>query len=391
MNRLLTGSRNGRQLCLFDNPKVAMQLDDLLWCNSFDRQSSSLHALALHSSKIKPGIAQVLIEQYSQPGEIVLDPFAGSGTIPLETLLSERQAWASDLNPYGWALTQGKLAAPRSDRLALQQAATLMDQVEQQAAGVDLAQIPSWIHDFFHPDTLRETIAAFQVFQTHPFFTACLLGILHHVSASGLSYPTRPESPFLRRSTYPPEAFPQLYAYRDVRSRLIAKIRRTYRNHCLPPTWDQRQYQVWQANCQQLSIAAGSVDAIITQPPHTSAFNYVRDHRLRLWFLGQEHWQPIDDSLISGGKLYLAQMSLCLQEMARVLPRDRPCILVTSDLEQHGKRRGTAELLANLATEQQFIVEMIYDNYPQILSRSATKAIPVTRILVLRKSQASVT
>lgn len=346
-------------------------------------------------------MAQALIDLYSNPGDIVFDPFSGSGVISFEAAIADRGAWANDLNPYACAITQGKLQAPRSERVAIQQAMPMLDAIAQVAATVDLEQVPAWVREFFHPDTLRETIAAFQVLQPNRFLTACLVGILHHVRPGFLSYPTNLQAPYLRRATYPPEQFPHLYGYRDVRSRLIAKIKRAYRRHRLPSTWEQRRYQVWQTSSMDLPIPDNAVDAIITSPPYPGALEYIRDHRLRLWFLGYADWKALGTSLISNPKLYLSQMQVCLQEMARVLKRDRYCILIVGDVEQHGKLLGTAEQLAESAvagSQARFAVETIYDVYSpprrtakQLplatakLSRSSLKATRFERILVLRK------
>jgi hypothetical protein len=383
--------REGRQLCLFENPETANRLDALLWCHSFDRQESSLHTLAPYATKLNTSLVQVLIDLYSQPGEIVLDPFAGSGVVALEAALAERQAWANDANPYAAAIVRGKLAAPRSERAATQSMSDLLNQIEQTARTIGLDLVPEWIHDFFHPDTLREIGAAVQILQPQqPFLTACLLGILHHVLPGHLSYPCNQQAPYLRRGTYPAEQFPHLYAYRDVRSRLLAKVKRVYRHHGLPCNWEQRRYQVWQTSAMKLAIATESVDAIISQPPHSGAIESVRDQRLRLWWLGWQDWKALEAGLISSGKSYRTQLSTCLQELVRVLKPNRHCVFVLTDVQQHGKIRGTAELLADLAvtaTERQFVVETIYDHCPpqRHRSQSSLKPMKFDRILVLRK------
>lgn len=390
---MLTSAKDGRQLCLFEDRQAATQLNNWLWCQSFDRQESTLQSLAPYAHRANPGLVRSLIELYSQPSEIVLDPFAGSGTVAFEAAGLDRTAWASDASPYACAIALGKLAAPRSERVAMQQAVGFLAAIDAIAPSVNLETIPSWVQDFFHPQTLREIRAASEVLQQQPngFLAACLLGILHHVLPGFLSYPTRSEAPYLRRATYPPEQFPHLYTYRDLRSRLLAKVKRSYRKHGLPASWEQRQYRVWQQNCGALTIADASVDAIVTAPPHSDAFEVLRNHRLRLWFLGVTEWQPIESEFISSGKNYSIQLSACLAEMARVLKPDRPCVLVVGDVSQHGKTRGVAQSLGSLAEQsQRWQIETIYDNLPDNLvgappSRSTRKAVKFDQILVLRK------
>ena len=123
---MLTSVREGRQLCLFENLEAATQLDELLWCRSFDRQESTLHQLSIYAHRMPSSMAQALIDLYSQPGDVVLDPFSGSGVVPFEAAVSERCAWANDVNPYAHMLTRGKLEAPRSERAALQHLCDLL-------------------------------------------------------------------------------------------------------------------------------------------------------------------------------------------------------------------------------------------------------------------------
>lgn len=46
-----------------------------------------LHSLCSYQGKLKPAIAHFLVKNFSSPGETILDPMSGSGSIPLEALL----------------------------------------------------------------------------------------------------------------------------------------------------------------------------------------------------------------------------------------------------------------------------------------------------------------
>ncbi len=322
--------REYKQLSLFEDWDQSPKLDSSLWSGSFNSRESSLQQLSPYVGKLKSGMAKVLIDLYSKPGDIVLDPFSGSGVVPLEAALYQRQAWTNDLSPYAYVVTRGKLESPKSEMIAIQQASRLLDMVEQLAASVDVASVPEWVRAFFHPDTLGEIIVAFQLLkqQENYFLTACMLGILHHVRPGFLSYPASHLVPYLRKNKYPPEQFPEMYGYRDLRSRLLAKVRRAYRRHFIPESWQQRQYQVWQTNSMNLPVKEESVDVIISSPPYFGALDYARDNRLRLWFLGCENWKELDSSLTSSSKVYLSQMAVCLKEMERILKPGHYCVLV---------------------------------------------------------------
>jgi SAM-dependent methyltransferase len=293
-------------------------------------------------------------------------------------------------------LTRGKLEAPDSKATAMQRANELVDIVEQEAPSVDLSSVPEWVREFFHPDTLREVLAAFQILRQWEdnFLIACLLGILHHVRPGFLSHPASHLVPYLRKSKYPPDEFPEMYKYRDLRSRLLAKVKRAYRRHQLPIDWKQRHFKVWQENAMDLPIDNDSVNAIISSPPYFGALDYARDNRLRLWFLGCEDWKTLDASLTASTKVYLPQMSVCLKEMHRVLRPGGYCVLVLGDVDRDGKTRRTAEILADEAiriTNDQFVLDTIYDDRipDERRSRRKTKTTRFERILVMQKVKAS--
>jgi DNA modification methylase len=384
-----------RQLYLFteDEQETIPELDARLWRGSFNSRESTLQQLSPYVGKLKSGMVRVLLSLYSQPGDVVLDPFCGSGVVPLKAVLAGRRAWANDLSPYAYVLTRGKLEAPGSERIALERAREVADRVEQEAPQTDLAKIPEWVQEFFHPDTLREIIVAFQILRQREdsFLTACLLGILHHVRPGFLSYPASHLVPYLRKAKYPPDEYPQMYAYRDLRSRLLAKVKRAYRCHMLPVNWEKREFRVWQTNAMNLPINNETVNTIISSPPYFGALDYARDNRLRLWFLGCENWKELDASLTASNKVYIPQISECLREMDRVLKPGSYCVLVLGDVERNGKTRRTAEILAELAIEMsegKFIVETIYDDYipDDRRSRRKTKTTKFERILVMQKT-----
>jgi SAM-dependent methyltransferase len=373
-----------------NNPEP--QLDPLMWHGSFNGRESTLQQLSPYVGKLKSGMVRVLLDRFSQPGQVVLDPFCGSGVVPLEAALAGRVAWANDLSPYAYVLTQAKLAAPADLTTALEHALDLLAAVEQTAPGVDINAVPEWVRSFFHPDTLREILAAFRLLHAREdyFLMGCLLGILHHQRPGFLSFPSSHLVPYVRVNMFPPEKYPELYAYRDLRSRLIAKVRRAYKRPALPPDWSQRQYHLWRTNAMELPIDAASVDTIISSPPYFGALDYARDNRLRLWFLGCADWKQLDQSLTANRKVYIPQITHCLREMERALRPGGYCVLVLGDVERDGRLDHTAEILrdtAIAATDGRLIFDLICDdNIPdERRTRRRTRTTKVERILVMHK------
>lgn len=382
-----------RQLYLLEEENVN-RLDARLWHGSFNARESSLQQLSPYVGKLKSGMVRVLLNLYSNPGDKVLDPFSGSGVVPLEAVLADRKAYANDLSPYAYTLTRGKLATPEKEKIALAEVNELLDQVDKFTPSEDLSSVPEWIKEFYHPDTLKEIIVAFRLLKESDnyFLTSCLLGILHHVRPGFLSYPASHLVPYLRKSKYPPDKYPKMYVYRDLRSRLVAKVKRAYHRAMLPVSWESREYKVWQVNSMKLPLQDEEIDTVISSPPYFGALDYARDNRLRLWFLGCHNWRELDANLTANKKVYLPQMSDCIAEMYRVLKSGGYCVLVLGDVERDGKTHRTAEILAEVAkkiTNNGFSVETIYDDVipDERRSRRQTKTTKFERILVLQKTQ----
>lgn len=61
-----------------------------------------------------PRVVRNLIELYSKPGDLVLDPLVGGGTTPVECMLTGRNSISSDINPGAISITRNRLDLPKS-------------------------------------------------------------------------------------------------------------------------------------------------------------------------------------------------------------------------------------------------------------------------------------
>lgn len=87
------------------------------WLKVGERASHYLHP---YPAKLLPHIAHFFLANRSLvgPHEVVLDPFGGSGTVALETILSGRNALYADANPLGRLITAVKTRSIESASLA---------------------------------------------------------------------------------------------------------------------------------------------------------------------------------------------------------------------------------------------------------------------------------
>lgn len=217
----------------FTQTSLALMKENGHWNGSFNGRESPLHQLAPYIGKLKSGMAHALLETFTKPKQWVCDPFAGSGVVPLEALLMKRRAVANDLSVYAYTMTLGKLTAEAELDSALKRSSKLIAYVGKHAHKHDLHDVDYWVRAFFHPETLKETLAAFDYAKKRKdyFLSACLCGILHHQRPGFLSYPSSHLVPYLRTKLFPPEQFSELYEYRSLPNRIEAKVKRVYRRH----------------------------------------------------------------------------------------------------------------------------------------------------------------
>jgi DNA modification methylase len=345
-----------------------------------------LHQLAPYIGKLKPVIARELLSRFTAQGDVVLDCFSGSGTIPLEALLLRRRVLAFDSNPYAVTLTRAKLEAPlsvESARRRLKQRLAA-SQMRPKYAKQD---IPEWVRKFFHPETLQNALrfADECLERDDQFLLACLLSILHHQRPGFLSFPSSHLVPYLRDRKFPRNKHPEMYAERALEPRLSAKVERTFRER---NAFDRGGLiQVGQAHVDEL-VLDREVDAIVTSPPYMNALDYVRDNRLRMWFLdrGTADYspEPTEKQMQSD-----AIMSAFARNALRHLRKGGRCVLIVGEtvlrkrVKSHPAERALAILERECPTLR--LEHLIEDEIPDVRrSRKAGAATKRELILILR-------
>jgi hypothetical protein len=75
------------------------------------------HDVYRYPARLSPDFVAGVIEAFSSPGEVILDPFVGGGTTAVEALASGRRFIGFDVNPVAIALTAGKTTPLRPSLL----------------------------------------------------------------------------------------------------------------------------------------------------------------------------------------------------------------------------------------------------------------------------------
>ena len=245
------------------------------------------HSLCSYPGKLKPAIANHLVQTFVPKDGRILDTFAGVGTIPFEAALAGKHAYGFEISPAAFAIASAKVSRP-----TFLGCTTVIETVEDfikshSTTDAELAEVNHLgfngkIAEYYESQTLSEIILARRYFQVHPpetsegqFVFASLLHILHGNRPYALSRRSHPLTPY--KPTGP-------YEYRSLIDRLHAKVERGL-NEGLPMNFRpgkiffQDATSWWPREVDQL-------DAVITSPPFFDSTRFYLANWLRLWFSG---------------------------------------------------------------------------------------------------------
>ena len=333
-------------------PRIAIEPEwkaqQRLWGHPF-------HPMCSYLASFPAALAHAFISRYSRPGDVVLDPFSGRGTTPLQASAEGRIGVGNDLNPFAHLLTASKIepasaseARTRLARLRLAWPAVAAAWKERsatmQADPVGGPEpVPTEVAIAFHPRTFAQVLylrdALDLADRVDRFLAAAITGILHGKSASYLSdlmpntfsMAPRYVRDFAARTSFRP-------AERDVFDCLSAKLDRLYRAP-LPSgpgislLGDARSAG---ARARIALRARGLPDRarlVVTSPPYLRVVKYGYYNWLRAWFL-REDPRAIDAALDDAHHRapYLVFLREVLHGLRPALTDDAIVVLVIGDV-----------------------------------------------------------
>ena len=249
-----------------------------------------LHSLCSYQGKLKPALAHFLVKEFSNKGDIILDPLSGAGTIPLECMLQGRQAISNDIQELGYILSLAKVSMA-NPKAVLKTLSKIISYIEKNKELVDVNAYNNFgfngkIPEYFHPETLKELLAARSYLKENPcndtdcaIVYSCLFHILHGNRPYALSRRSHPVTPFKPQGEF---------EYRALSTRLTSKVMRSLEN-----TSDSElklKGKAYLGSFDDLCISK-KVDAIITSPPFAASTRFYSSNWMRLWMAG---WEPDD-------------------------------------------------------------------------------------------------
>jgi DNA modification methylase len=343
-----------------------------------------LHSISPYVGRIKPAFAHWLIKSSSKSGDVVLDPFCGIGTVPLEADIMKRKGIGVDLNPYAALIAKSKF-----DRKPIEEHIEFLKNVKLNTKKIDLSKIDPYIRQFFHDETLKEILALKEILikENRTFLLGCLMGILHgnrpgYLSAwTGCIIPMAPRKPghkgFIAERDIP--------EYRAVIPRMAAKVKRMYMNKFPLKT----NSNIFECDTRKLPLQDNGVDVIVCSPPYYHTLDYVGSNRLRLAILGfnEEKREKLKETLIQQRQTYLEEMKKVGKEIHRVMKPNSHILFVLGDVHTSTYTINTAKDIGELYQELGFEqIDIIDDVLPRnkCAVQNGNHKLKKDRILILK-------
>lgn len=327
------------------------------------------HNIHRYSGKFIPQIAARAIGILTEPNELILDPYCGSGTSLLEAAVLGRQAIGIDLSPLATLIATTKVTPISSKQLfALQfqlsewlgsfETHSQLDLFDLTPAAAEIKAAVTndkrgadpWYMKWFHRDILYDLLLIDHAIQR---LTDDRLRNVARVAFSDI----------LRKSSQAHSGYPNVMfdknagkRKRPIKPFLVSLERIAEMVASLETSKaDWNRIRVKLGNNTALTLKDHSVDAVISHPPYIGSIPYAEYGALSLKWLGFD--AKILDKQLTGGNRQTADVvarfrsgyTQMLLESARVLRPGRYMFLMVGNPVVKGKKIDLAEMTVELA------------------------------------------
>lgn len=261
------------------------------------------HGYHRYPAKFIPQLVERLIVEYSTPGDLVADPFLGSGTSGVEALRLGRRFWGADINPVSVLISQAKCAAipPHELEMAWSEVSLQLARVphvgrrpltaDEKAiiSAIDIARAsPEERLTYWFPaphrgalDQLLQTLLSLPAGSVRTFFLCAFSNILRGCSI-WLSGSTKPQKDLGKLLSDPVGAF-----YKQVRD--MSRRNRLYWGDLACSAWGSvpppGAVTLAVEDARHLPLEGGTLDLLVTSPPYATCYQYIELHQLTQLFL----------------------------------------------------------------------------------------------------------
>lgn len=321
---------------------------------------SLTHGAHPYPAKFIPEIPRRLVQCLSEPGDVVVDPMCGSGTVLVEASALGRPAVGIDINPVAVLASRAKttpIGAPTVDELEhlLAQLGEVQRALRSGSSVATDLVAPSALPSFRHREKWFSDQALGELGYAKAAIAQCR-GSARTLGRCALS------AVIVEVSNQESEtrwcAKTRLMAPGQVLGRLATRLRHLVTASVDYSQCDPEPVVVLEGDARGLAVADSSVQLVVTSPPYANTHDYYLYHKLRLFWLDREVG-PVQSSEIGSRNrhsdkgepigTYLAEMGEVLAEIARVLVPGGRAAIVVGDAVVRGEFFAMDELFVAAA------------------------------------------
>lgn len=346
------------------------KLNAINWDEKFEDTKYLTHNFHPYFAKFSPQLPNQLIQHFTSPQDVVLDPFCGSGTTLVESCVLERNCIGVDRNPLACLIAKVKTTSIPADRLV--NIKSFLIELEADINRLyGQTQLANEKLTNGKGDTIKYEMPVFP--NRDYWFSGHVLKELSVIKAHLLRVDDEDLKNFLR------VAFSRIITsvsnqYSESRyCRIDKKIRHKEPFERFRSTVDimkkgladfsEKRKSVWsivfsEDTRSMASVNDSTVDFVVTSPPYLNAWDYNLYQRFRFFWLDLDpsdfrsneigaHLQHYNKQ--DGVQKYRNDMSLCIRQISRVLRDHKYVCIVNSSATIHKKFVDTDKIIVEEA------------------------------------------
>ncbi|GAB2449527.1 adenine-specific DNA methylase [Conyzicola lurida] len=274
-----------------------------------------IHQIFRFPAKFHPPAVDALIERFTQPGQTILDPFCGSGTLLVEAAIAGRNSVGSDVDPLAVAISKAKISSYRTAELQKSfadaadqtRAWERTDERYKSLAFADISaseasaeqselwvpEIPKLDHWFrrYVVSDLARIRAWIAQHQTDPEIQELLLVVFGSIIRNSSNADPVPVSGLeVTAHMLRKDAAGRVVNPFALFRKALKKTEKAVMSFSALRAATEVTADVKLRDAQQLGDL-NDIDAIITSPPYQNAVDYYRRHQLEMFWLGHTESQ----------------------------------------------------------------------------------------------------
>ena len=284
-----------------------------------------MHSFHRYYGKLIPAIPRAFIREFTSKGDLVFDPFSGSGTTALEAKYADRNFAGIEINPLSILIDEIKLADYDVEILkaVFERIVELFDKDNEPVSEEEIpfcVNRDHWFKDFVQKDLIRIrrniplSVASFDLKEEATKYEKFYLGVLSAIVKQVSNADTLHVFPGISKRMRRLEAEGQIHINVIDTFKRASKKRIAYVEEIGHHDVDAR-FILGDSSSIDLSKYANKVDLVVTNPPYISSVRYAETLKLELYWMGicktPKEYMDLSNSMIGNDHI---SKKLCLEK-----------------------------------------------------------------------------